>query len=131
MKKEGTVSADAQYMVAQLDGLPMRNNVGVTFDAEGRAIRYGLLNESKRVNDQYKSSDLICILPVKIQQYHVGRVMGLFAALETKRHGWTLKPSDAHAQAQLRFHNLVRQYGGLAGFITDPEQVKGLFQLWR
>lgn len=108
----------------------MRNNVGVAFDATGRPIRYGLMNESRNVNSEYKSSDLIDCLPVLIQPHHVGRTFGLFVALETKHSDWKLRRGDTHAQAQLRFINLVRKNGGMSDFITDARQVRDLFSVY-
>ena len=49
-----------------------RNNVGVLMDQRGRPVRYGLANDSERVNSVTKSSDLIGIKPLAIQDYHVG-----------------------------------------------------------
>lgn len=130
MTSESAVSQHTQYALTQAGGFAMRNNVGVAFDATGRPVRYGLMNESKTVNSSYKSSDLIDCLPILIQPHHVGRTFGLFVALETKHSDWKLKPSDAHAQAQLRFINLIRKNGGMADFITDARQVKGLLDVY-
>lgn len=131
MTSEAAVSQHTQLVLMNSGGFGMRNNVGVAFDATGRPIRYGLMNESKSVNSQYKSSDLIDCLPVLIQPHHVGRTFGLFVAIETKHSDWKLRPSDAHAQAQLRFIQLIRNNGGMADFVTDPRQVDQLLQVYR
>lgn len=131
MTSESAVSQHAQYALTQLGGFAMRNNLGVAFDANGRPVRYGLMNESKSVNAEYKSSDLIDCVPITIQPYHVGRTFGLFVALETKQSDWKLRPSDAHAQAQLRFLNLIRRNGGAADFITHAEQVSQLIGMYK
>ena len=100
-----------------------RNNVGACEDSEGRQIRYGLANDSKRVCDTIKSSDLIGVRPVVIKPEHVGQVLGQFVAIEVKKPGWKLTPGDKRAQAQLRFITLVQAVGGYAKFITDERQL--------
>jgi len=130
MTSESAVSQHTQYALSKLGGYAMRNNVGVAFDKTGRPIRYGLMNESRSVNSEYKSSDLIDCLPVLIKPHHVGRTFGLFVALETKHSDWTLRPGDDHARAQLRFINLIRKNGGMADFITDARQVEALHSVY-
>lgn len=130
MTSEAVVSQKVQYELCRLGGYGMRNNCGAAFDATGRPIRYGLMNESRAVNSEYKSSDLIDCLPILIQPHHVGRTFGLFVALETKQSDWKLRPSDSHAQAQLRFINLIRKNGGMADFVTDARQVEGLLNVY-
>lgn len=120
---EAATSSRVQIEASALNLLLMRNNVGVAVDETGRHIRYGLMNESKKVNDQFKSSDLIGITPLLIRPEHVGKVMGIFTAIETKRTGWTMRPSDTHAQAQIRFLDLVKRYGAIGGIVTEPGQL--------
>lgn len=94
-----------------------RNNVGAAQDATGRVIRYGIANDSKELNRQLKSSDLLGIMPVLITPAHVGRTLGRFVARECKHPSW--KPTgDEHEMAQLRFINLINQLGGDARFAT-------------
>lgn len=126
MTSEAAIQSLSIYESSNLGLLPMRNNVGACVDETGRVIRYGLMNESKKVNDEFKSSDIIAITPILIEPRHVGRIMGIFTALETKESGWKMKPSDERAKAQLRFHNLVRTYGGIADFVKDPATIKKL-----
>ena len=102
--------------------LLMRNNSGAFKDSEGRWIRYGLANDSKRVNEHIKSSDLIGIEPVTIGPQHVGSMLGRFVALECKPGNWKYT-GTAREEAQLRFITIVTRYGGRAKFINDGEQV--------
>ncbi len=95
-----------------------RNNVGACFDERGNYIRYGLANETKQMNEHVKSSDLIGIKPIVITQDMVGKTIGQFIAIETKRSGWVYKGKDREV-AQLRFINLVKGLGGEAGFCTS------------
>ena len=106
-----------------------RQNVGACQDQSGRLIRYGLLNDSKAINEKFKSSDLIGIRPMLVTSEWVGHVVGVFAAIECKESGWKLRPGDARGQAQHRFHELVRAAGGFAGFATSVDEAKGILRL--
>lgn len=85
-----------------------RNNNGACMDDKGRMIRYGLGNDSKKLNKKWKSSDLVGIAPG-----------GQFLAVEVKEPGWYLTPGDKRAQAQLQFMKTVVALGGKAGFATS------------
>ena len=94
-----------------------RNNVGACTTSEGSFIRFGLCNDSKRMNTEIKSSDLVGIRPVIIKPKYVGRVFGLFLARETKKPGWKFK-GTARERAQLKYLELVLAMGGDACFVT-------------
>lgn len=89
-----------------------RNNVGAV-----DSIRYGLCNESRQMNQRFKSADLVGISPVMVTQAHVGRVLGVFTAREVKREGWEYKGSGREV-AQLNWLELVNSLGGDAKFST-------------
>lgn len=97
-----------------------RNNVGVLIDAKGRPVRFGLANDSKAVNQQIKSSDLVGITPMVIMPEDVGRVVGVFTSLEVKRPGWHWTGTDRE-RAQMRWIEIVKQAGGIAGFTDRPD----------
>ena len=60
-----------------------RNNSGATFDEDSqRMVRFGLGNESDKLNKQMKSSDLIGITPYEVTLADVGRILGVFTAYE-------------------------------------------------
>jgi hypothetical protein len=99
-----------------------RNNSGACTDDKGRLIRYGLGNVSARVNENWKSSDLIGIFPRLITADMVGTVVGQFAAVECKEPGWK-KPKNDHERAQARFLSSVAALGGFATFAQSPEDV--------
>lgn len=83
-----------------------RNNSGALQDAEGRWVRYGLCNDSKQLNERYKSSDLIGVRPG-----------GQFVAREVKAPGWRYTGTPRE-EAQLRWLEMVRAAGGDAQFAT-------------
>ena len=91
----------------------MRNNVGVLFNKDGKPVRFGLMNDSKAVNRQCKSSDLIGI--------HGGT--GRFVAIECKAPDWRWRGTDREA-AQERFINAIKERGGVAGFARSWEDVE-------
>ena len=95
-----------------------RNNNGACMDETGRLIRYGLGNDSKKLNEVWKSSDLIGITPVKICQQHVGHTLGVFTACEVKDPNWSGVRNDREV-AQAAFHTTVTQKGGIAFFATS------------
>ncbi len=120
---ESAVQSHTRLELARAGAIIQRNNVGACEDKTGRIIRYGLMNDSVQLNRQFKSSDLINIIPVLIGPQHIGRTLGVYAALECKQSGWHLTPGDQRGQAQLRYLELVRSVGGIGAFITDPTQV--------
>ena len=126
---ESVVQSRTRLAMAELGAQVWRNNVGACEDQSGRIIRYGLCNESAQMNRHLKSSDLIGVTPVVIQPHHVGQTLGVFTALECKKSDWHMTPSDARAQAQQRWMQLVLDCGGIASFITDPAQVQQVCRL--
>lgn len=106
-----------------------RQNVGACQDQSGRLIRYGLLNDSKAINEKFKSSDLIGIRPILVTSEWVGHTVGVFAAIECKESGWKLRPGDARGQAQQRFIDLVRAAGGFAGFAQSVDDAREILRL--
>jgi len=102
---EKEVSARIRIEAAKIGCVLWRNNVGALLDCNGRMIRYGLANDSKRMNAVLKSSDLI------------GIWVGRFVSIEAKAPGWRYR-GDARETAQLNWINLINANGGLAGFAT-------------
>lgn len=111
-------------------GPMFRNNVGACEDKTGRQIRYGLANESAQLNKVIKSSDLIGITPVMAFLASTGRWerLGVFTALEIKASGWRFSPGDERAVAQAKFHAIVRDAGGFAGFVSDPDHINSIIK---
>lgn len=133
MSSETVNQQQARLIMARMGGQIWRNNsgAGMIVDEYGneRQVRWGLANESAQLNKVIKSSDLIGITPILIQPHHVGRTVGVFTALEIKPSGWHLTPGDKRGVAQKFFIDIVKNVGGFAGFVTDPNDVYGIIQL--
>jgi len=99
-----------------------RNNVGALMDDRGVPVRYGLANDSKKLNEKLKSSDLIGWRRLPITQAMVGGVVAQFASFETKHAAWTYS-GDAHEVAQQRWLSLVAADGGYAKFVSSAGQL--------
>jgi hypothetical protein len=94
-----------------------RNNVGVMLDERGMPVRYGLANESEKMNKVIKSSDLIGIQPILITYQHVGATIGQFVSREMKRPGWVFSGTEREV-AQRNWLELILAFGGDAAFAT-------------
>ena len=130
-KSEAYSQQAARLQIAKAGGLAWRNNVGASktkeqhrcpkcafhFSVEQAPIRWGLCNDSSKLNASVKSSDLIGVVPRVITPELVGTTIGQFLAVETKRPGWKYK-GNAHEVAQMAWLQLVAGKGGLAMFST-------------
>lgn len=126
-KSEAAFEADMTMMLSRKYRAPAwRNNSGALTDDKGRMIRFGLGNTSASLNARWKSPDRIGILPVVVQPHHVGRTHGLFLAIDAKKPGWTMRPSDKRAHAQAAFMNSVTSFGGVAGFAQSLDDIRRL-----
>lgn len=125
--KPGGSEASAQQQVrmdvAKQGGFAWRNNVGATpskckhCGEPSAPVRYGLANDSHKLNSHIKSSDLILAIPRKIQPEDVGRVIAQFGAVETKRPGWVYT-GVKQEPAQAAWLALINRIGGFAAFST-------------
>lgn len=86
-----------------------RNNSGVLKNTEGQPVRYGLGNDSPKVNRVFKSADLIGITRE-----------GKFIAVEVKHPGWKA-PQNEREQAQWAFLQEVVIKNGIGFFATSVE----------
>ena len=99
-----------------------RNNVGVLINDVGVPVRFGLANDSKKLNEQLKSSDLVGWRRVIITPDMIGKVIAQFVALECKKAGWKYAGTDRE-QAQARWLSLAAADGGYTKFITGPGEI--------
>lgn len=102
-----------------------RNNNGAAMTDDGRHIRFGLGNDSQKLNKVWKSSDLIGM--TRVTSTAVGQVFGVFTAIECKRPGW-VAPENERDRAQASFISTVRSLGGIGGFATDRNQYKRIIE---
>ena len=118
---EGLVQQKVRASVARQGAFTWRNNVGATkarcpdCNAPQVPIRFGLANDSSRLNKRIKSSDLIGCIPRTITPAMVGTTIGQFMALECKRAGWKYTGTDREA-AQAAWLALISRLGGFARF---------------
>jgi hypothetical protein len=117
-RSEADIVALARVNASRAGMRLWRNNNGATYDAEGRFIRYGLANESKKLNDVLKSPDLIGWRSVDINITHLGRRMAQFVGIECKAPGWRYT-GNGREVAQQKFLTLIEQAGGHARFSCD------------
>lgn len=114
----------ARLTIAQQGAKSWRNNVGATpakcIHCNGRlpVVRYGLSNESTKLNKKIKSSDLILAIPRLVTPQMVGTQIAQFGSVEVKKPGWKFNPNDEHEVAQLTWLNLTNEIGGYGRFST-------------
>ncbi len=100
-----------------------RNNSGAFEDSTGRFVRYGLANESKKINEYLKSSDEIGGTPIVITPEMVGKTVFVFTSIEVKKEGWNYAGTDRE-EAQKNWIDLIKKRGGIAGFAASVDQYK-------
>lgn len=81
-----------------------------------RPIRWGLANDSSRINEVIKSADLIGLRPLLIQPHMVGMTVGQFVSRECKPEDWEYKGTP-HELAQLAWATLINANGGDAAIV--------------
>lgn len=113
----------------------LRNNSGAFQDETGRLVRFGLGNESKRLQESFRFGDYIGFLELVITPEMVGQKVAVFANIEVKPEGKitsVLKKADKHDSSreagQLRAINLVRNKGGIAWFASNEFDVDAIIE---
>lgn len=104
-----------------------RNNSGVLPNPDTfRPVRFGLGNESKEINKELKSSDLIGGTPIIITPEMVGKTVCIFTTIEAKPEGFVEKksyPKKSREYGQKNWIDLFKSLGAIAGFASCPEDV--------
>ncbi len=117
-RSEAAVQNQVRLEASRKGGRLFRNNVGSFQDpASGSWVRFGLCNDSARLNAMVKSADLIGLRPVLVEPKHVGLVLGQFVSREIKAAGWRYAGTEREV-AQLNWATLVNTLGGDASFAT-------------
>ena len=120
---EAATQQCVRLSVAKQGGYSWRNNVGATparcrdCGAPQQPVRYGLANDSARLNERLKSSDLILAIPRTITPAMVGTTVAQFGSVECKRAGWRYTGSRQEA-GQAAWLALINKIGGFAAFST-------------
>lgn len=115
MKSERAVLIEIRLEAPKLEVELFRNNSGVFIDLRGVPVRFGLANDSARLNKHIKSSDVIGLMPPN----------GRFVAIECKREGWKWTGTDEEI-AQERFLHIIRQAGGIGAFCSSVEEFRAV-----
>lgn len=123
-KSEMGVQASLRVSAARNGCALWRNNSGVAIDETGRHVRYGLGNDSKQLNEKWKSSDLIGITPMRSTA--PGQIFGVFTAVEVKQPGWQ-SPRNARERAQANFMSTVKGFGGIGMFAQSLYDYERIF----
>lgn len=131
---ESAAQKQVRLSIARQGALSWRNNVGATQtrchhrDCGGKLVcavchtapqqvRYGLANDSPRLNAQIKSHDLILGIPRHITPAMVGTTLLQFGSVEAKRPGWVFSGKGREA-GQAAWGALIQSKGGFAAFST-------------
>lgn len=118
--EEGVTIEYQRQAAARSDLMVFRNNVGALKNDKGHMVRYGLANESKRVNTHLKSADFIGIYRRIITAADVGHVIGQFVSSEMKPEGWRFTGAGRES-AQMNWALLIQKYGGIATFYAGGD----------
>lgn len=97
-----------------------RNNVGACYDDNGNFLRYGLANDTAKVNTVLKSGDLIGVRPVFITPEMVGTFIGQFVSREVKKGNWHYTGTEREI-AQKNWAELITSLGGDARFTNGSD----------
>lgn len=120
---EAAVQANVRLRAATMDGHLWRNQNGAARTDTGSYVRFGLANDSPKLNAVLKSHDLVGWRRRLITPEMIGQTIGQFWSVEVKPPGWRPTSDKRHA-AQSRWAALVERNGGLSQFVTDASQLK-------
>jgi hypothetical protein len=126
---ESATQAQLRVSAPKFGGALWRNNRGACEMTPDRWVRFGVGNDSDKLDKVWKSSDLIGITPVTVRPEHVDMLFGVFTAVEVKHPGWT-RPENDRDRAQEAFLVTVCQRGGFGMFVTHENQYLERVRPW-
>lgn len=118
-KSETAIQTEVRLAAPRLGLRLFRNNVGVAMNPKGQPIRFGLANDSKSLNEQLKSGDLIGWRTLIITPEMVGTHVAQFVSIECKSEDWRPDPNSPREIAQRRWADLVNNDGGHALIVNN------------
>jgi hypothetical protein len=112
---ETDVQNASRLAIQAAGGVAWRNNVGCLPNPDtGIPVRFGLGNDSAKLNEVFKTGDLVGLAP-----------LGIFCMWECKKPGWRWT-ATARERAQWNAIAFVRSRHGRAGFVTHPDMAVSL-----
>lgn len=121
-KSETKVQNDKRLEAVEVGSILWRNNSGAAINSNGAPVRFGLGNDSKKINEVFKSPDLIGIKPTVVTTEMIGQTLGVFLARECKPEGWVYKGTKRET-AQLNAINKINSMGGDAKFCSGERDI--------
>ena len=129
MTPEGKASLNVRLAANALGCRLYKNNSGMAYDANNRPVFFGLGNEGKKDNESIRTPDWVGWMTVVITPDMVGKKIPVFTAIDAKKLGFRHKTSysiGTREYGQNKFFELVTSVNGVAGFATNPEDVRHL-----
>jgi hypothetical protein len=134
---EGEATKRVRLAASSLGMKLMRNNSGAVTTDDGRFFRFGLGNESPKLNAEMKFGDLIGCTKVLITPNMVGKEVAVFTMFEVKQEGTltkVLKRATSNEKSreagQYRAINFIRDQGGIAWFAGNEGDVNAVYNLF-
>lgn len=123
MRTETEIQNLSRVAVQDAGGVAWRNNRGCLPREDGTPIRFGLANDSSKLDKVFKTGDLVGLFPhfLKIPGGDTGFQVGIFCMWECKPEDWVWRGTERE-RAQWAAIMFVRARWGLAGFVTHPDQ---------
>lgn len=125
-RSEAWVQQQVRFRVAEQGAFSFRNNVGATPSecphCKGKLdpMRYGLANDSTKLNSNIKSHDLILAIPTLITQDMVGKTFARFGSVECKKVGWHFTGTPEEV-GQAAWGALMERIGAFTQFNSTGE----------
>lgn len=122
-KSEARVQSEVRLEAPREGVYLFRNNVGAGKLQNGQFVRWGLANDSQKLNEHIKSADLIGIRKRLVTPDMVGSHIGQFVSRETKHQEWKFS-GTLEEHSQLKWATLINAQGGDAKIVTGVGSLK-------